>query len=192
MNDRNLIASALLAVAVCAGMVAFLSPQGTVAADPIPGVGTDGSIAVPKADFRKDWAYLGAFVVSGEDGVGDMHAVYTQPATVEAYRRTGAYPDGAVLVKELYKTKSDDLTTGRASWAAEPAGWFVMVKDTQNRFPNNPLWGDGWGWAFFNPDDPDRTVTTNYVEDCLGCHEPARATDLSYTMGYPTLTGPSR
>ena len=31
------------------------------------------------------------------------------------------------------------------------------------------------------------TVTTNYKTDCLGCHEPARATDLVYVQGYPML-----
>jgi hypothetical protein len=31
------------------------------------------------------------------------------------------------------------------------------------------------------------TVTTNYKTDCLGDHEPARATDLVYVQGYPML-----
>ena len=62
-----------------------------------------------------------------------------------------------------------------------------MVKDTKGRFPNNPLWGDGWGWSFFNADDRARTVSTDYRADCLGCHEPARSTDLVYDYAYPVL-----
>ena len=154
-----------------------------------PGVSADGAIQVPDVDYRKDWAFLGTYSVLGEDGngAGDLHTVYTQPETVAAYRETGTFPDGAVLIKELFKTETADLTTGRASWATERAGWFVMVKDSADSFPDNPLWGDGWGWAFFGADDPTTTTTTDYKAECLECHEPVRDTDLSYVQGYPVL-----
>ncbi|MGI9433456.1 MAG: cytochrome P460 family protein [Geminicoccaceae bacterium] len=175
---RLLLSAAALALAT----IAF-----TAKAQDAPGVGTDGSIQVPDLDYRKDWAFLGMFSVLGENGADDLHTVYTQPETVAAYRETGAFPDGAVLIKELFKTETDDLTTGRVSWASERAGWFVMVKDSADSFPDNPLWGDGWGWAYFEADNPMETVTTDYEADCLGCHEPVRDTDLTYVMGYPAL-----
>ncbi len=25
-----------------------------------------------------------------------------------------------------------------------------MVKDSKNSHPGNPLWGDGWGWSWFD------------------------------------------
>jgi hypothetical protein len=31
-------------------------------------------------------------------------------------------------------------------------GCFVMMRDDNNRHPNNKLWGDGWGWSWFNSD----------------------------------------
>ncbi|MFT6274075.1 MAG: hypothetical protein ACJAZ0_000163 [Halioglobus sp.] len=52
-----------------------------------------------------------------------------------------------------------------------------MIKDTQNRFSGNPLWGDGWGWALFKPDQPKLNVATDYKLDCLGCHIPAKQSD---------------
>src|SRR3546814_17942 len=118
--------------------------------------------------------------------------VYTQPKSVEAYRSTGHFPDGTVLVKELYEGASDDLTTGRVSWSGKAAGWFVMVKDDANRFSGNPLWGDGWGWSFFEAGAPDEPVTQDYQAECLACHEPARDTDLVYVRGYPVLAGKGR
>ncbi len=27
--------------------------------------------------------------------------------------------------------------------------WFVLIKDAKDRYPNNPLLGDGWGWALY-------------------------------------------
>ena len=65
--------------------------------------------------------------------------------------------------------------------------WFVMIKDTQGHFPDNSLWGDGWGWALFEPREPMKNIATNYRTDCLGCHIPAKATDWVYIEAYPTL-----
>jgi hypothetical protein len=63
-----------------------------------------------------------------------------------------------------------------------------MIKDTQNRFSGNPLWGDGWGWALFKPDQPKLNVATDYKVDCLGCHIPAKQSDWIYVEAYPILT----
>jgi cytochrome c len=79
------------------------------------------------------------------------------------------------------------MTTGDARWATKTIVWFVMIKDTKNRFPNNPLWANGWGWALFKADAPDKQVATSFKKDCLGCHIPAQSTDWVYVQGYPVL-----
>ena len=33
-----------------------------------------------------------------------MHAVYASPGAIDTYRKTGHFPDGAVLVKEVFAT----------------------------------------------------------------------------------------
>jgi Cytochrome P460 len=76
--------------------------------------------------------------------------VYALPGTIAAYRKDGHFPDGTVLVKEVFKTTTKDMTTGTVSSAGALAGWFVMVKDNVDRFPGNKLWGDGWGWSWFD------------------------------------------
>lgn len=72
-------------------------------------------------------------------------------------------------------------------WAGEPDVWFVMIKDSRNRFPENPNWGDGWGWALFKSAKPDKNVSSDYREDCISCHVPAKETDWVYIKGYPTI-----
>ena len=155
-----------------------------------PFVDAQGNIDLP-ADFRKNMVHLGSWFVPAGDASG-FHDVYSQASAVEAYRKTGKFPDGATLVKELRPSHSGTYTTGEnVSYAVgELKQWFVMIKDTQNRFPDNPLWGDGWGWALFKPDAPARNVATSYKTDCLGCHVPAKATDWVYVEAYPTLTKP--
>jgi hypothetical protein len=149
-----------------------------------------GKIRVPE-NYRTEWDFLGSWSIAADEkgggGAAEFHNVYTQPTTIEAFRKTGKFPDGAVLVKELLMTRTDRLTTGKASWGTDEKGWFVMIKDTKDRFPKNGLWGDGWGWALFNADDPLNTVTEDYTTDCLPCHVPVKDNDWIYTYGYPTL-----
>ena len=157
-----------------------------------------GAIRVPENYTR--WATLGTWAhakTKGEPGSKEYHVVYTQPETIDHYRKHGRYPDGAVLVKELIDTETIPMTTGEAvSHATTIKGWFVLVRDTRGRFKESPLWGDGWGWSLFNAGDPVKTVSTDYQADCLGCHVPARQMARPeaheddkwiYTFGYPVL-----
>ena len=150
-------------------------------------VDADGNISFPEG-FRTSMVHLGSwFAPAG--GASGFHDVYTQKTTVDAYRDTGTFPDGALLVKELRASEAGDYTTGAGVQhaTAELKQWFVMVKDSQNRFTENPLWGDGWGWALFKPDNPAANVATDYKADCMGCHIPAKDNDWIYTEAYPIL-----
>jgi hypothetical protein len=60
-------------------------------------------------------------------------------------------------------------------------------KDSKNRFTDNPLRGEGRGWALFKPDDRSKNVATDFQVDCLGCHVPAKDRDWVYTEAYPML-----
>ena len=145
------------------------------------------NIVVP--DNYRNWAFLGSWAIAHaeEKGSSGMHNVFTESKNIEYYKKNGSFPDGAVIVKELLKAQTRPMTTGIASSATEIEGWFVMVKDTQNRYPNNPLWGNGWGWAYFEADSPNKTVSTNFRVDCLGCHTPVQNTDWLFIDGYPVL-----
>ena len=151
-----------------------------------PYVNQDGDISLPD-DFRTTFAHLGSWFVPQGDASG-FHDVYAQPGSVKAYKTTGAFPDGTVIVKELRAHSSGNFTTGsNVSYANEQLKqWFVMVKDSQGRFEENPSWGDGWGWALFKPDDVSTNQSKDYKADCLGCHVPAKNTDWVYTQAYPT------
>ena len=148
----------------------------------------DGAIRVPDVDFRRDWTALGTWsVAGGDEGAAGLHVVYTQPEAVAAYRDSGVFPDGTILIKELFGAETAQMTTGTISRAAAVEGWFVMVKDAAGRYAENPLWGDGWGWALFDADNTTDTVTTDYETDCMACHIPAQQTDWVFVEGYPAL-----
>jgi hypothetical protein len=144
-----------------------------------------GNIRKP-GDYRERYQALGAYTVIDPNG-DQIHMTYASPGAAEYYRQTGKYADGTVLVKEVFGTDHARMTTGDAHWASGTKVWFVMIKDEKKRYPGNPLWGDGWGWALFKSDAPDKQVATDYKNDCLGCHVPAKATDWVYVQGYPVL-----
>lgn len=147
-----------------------------------------GNLHVPST-YRAAYEFLGTWAIAADKGVGSsaIHDVYASPGTIATYHKSGRFPDGAVLIKEVYETATAAMTTGTVSHARTLKGWFVMVKDSQNSHPDNMLWGDGWGWSWFDAGNPGKTTSTNYKTDCRSCHVPAQATDWVYTSGYPTL-----
>jgi hypothetical protein len=165
------------------------SATGTEAQNnPLDLVDDAGHIRKPE-NYRDRYQVIGAYTVLNPKGT-EMHYTYASPGAAEHYRKSGQFADGTVLVKEVLATSHAQLTTGDAHWATDPKVWFVMIKDAKGRFPGNPLWADGWGWALFESDAPDKQVATDYKKDCLGCHIPAKNTDRIYVQGYPALSTP--
>ena len=161
-------------------------PQGNSKNNELDLVDKAGNIRKP-ADYRDRYQALGTFFVRDPIGAEEMHYTYASPGTAEFYRKNGKFADGTVLVKEVLGTDHGQLTTGDAHWASAMKVWFVMIKDNKGRYPGNPLWGDGWGWALYKSDAPDKQIATDYKKDCMGCHIPAQKTDWVYVEGYPVL-----
>jgi hypothetical protein len=147
-----------------------------------------GNLHVPD-DYRTTYQTLGSWAVAADQSHGskELHVVYASAGTIDAYRKDGRFPDGAVLVKEVFEAATGPMTTGTVSHAGTMKGWFVMVKDSKGRYAGNRLWGDGWGWSWFDADNPSKTTSTDYKADCQSCHVPARGSDWIYVGGYPPL-----
>src|SRR3954471_11413565 len=127
-----------VAVSLVAGAVAALAQiSGAAPADPTANVvDPAGHLRVP-ADYRPLYQALGSWAIAADSGQGskEMHTVYASPGAIDAYRKTGHFPDGAVLVKEVFATSTNEMTTGTVSHADNLKGWFVMVKDSKETHP---------------------------------------------------------
>ncbi len=176
---------AIIAIAALASMqaTAISSASQTEAA-----VDAEGNLRVPR-DYQTTYQQLGSWAVAADEGRGakQLHVVLASPGSIEAYRKDGRFPDGTVLVKEVFEAATKEMTTGTVSHAEKLKGWFVMVKDSNGRYPGNALWGDGWGWSWFDAANPTKTTSTDYRLNCKSCHVPAQATDWVYVDGYPAL-----
>jgi hypothetical protein len=117
-------------------------------------VDTSGNLRVP-GDYRTAYQFLGSWAVSADQGTGskEIHVVYASPCAAAAYRKNGRFTDGSVLVKEVFETTTGAMTTGTVSHAQTLKGWFVLMKDSKNSHPGNKLWGNGWGWSWFDVAD---------------------------------------
>lgn len=149
-------------------------------------VDSNGNIQLPE-NYRKNWGHMGSWTVLDEDAPGHgFHDVYTQKGAITAFRETGKFPDGSVLVKDVRKVESGSQTTGHAQWAGEVKIRFVMIKDEKARFPDSKHWKEGWGWALYEGQNPVN-VSQGFKESCFACHAPAKETDWVFVDGYPTL-----
>ncbi len=155
----------------------------------------DGQLALPQ-DFR-NWSFIGAMVTpdglnGGKAGFPEFHNVYVERANLEAYRKTGAFPEGTVIVKELTKVRnpdhpdgSADEASGRGFFEGELNGLDVMVKDGK-RFAST----GGWGFFNFGHRAPPYAKTARALgtAECAGCHKAGAAkTDMVFVQFYPNL-----
>ncbi|MEZ4364007.1 MAG: cytochrome P460 family protein [Kofleriaceae bacterium] len=155
----------------------------------------DGALLRPTG-FR-GWAFLGAMVTpnglnAGKAGFPEFHNVYLEPDKLDAYHRTGKFPEGTIIVKELVLTRnptypdgSTDEASGRGFFEGEPNGLDVMVKDSRR-------YADTRGWGFFNFGHHARPYAASAkaapADACADCHDSGAAeTDQVWIQFYPNL-----
>ena len=131
-----MIIGSLVGVALLSALVVAGSSRPTRAEDPpapkaedfSPYVTKGGGISLP-ADYREKFVHLGTYAVATKPDkpVDEMHNVYTRPEDVQAYRRDGKFPDGAILVKDVTTVGSEKITTGQSTWTKDIKIWFVTI-----------------------------------------------------------------
>lgn len=176
-----------LGVGIMAAML--MAPVDPLAAgDFSPYVDESGNITRPKEFLQ--WEFIGfqQLELKNDKKRVEIHNVYTELETINAYRETGAFPDGAVFVKEMLKLPLDAPNDGNPDPNAERIGWFVMIKDTEGRFEGNKIWGKGWGWALYKVKKPEKNTTKSFRRECIGCHIPAKDTEYINIHSYAALS----
>jgi len=110
------MATALVAAEVQKHASAATSDQSTQTV-----VDAQGNLRVPE-DYRTAYQFLGAWAIAADQGKGSqqLHVVYVSPGTIAACRKDGHFLDGSVLVKEVFETATEPMTTGTVSQPQEP------------------------------------------------------------------------
>jgi Cytochrome P460 len=156
---------------------------------------SDGKMQLPTG--YRAWVFVGAPLTpnglnNGNANFPEYHHVYIEKENVDAYLKTGSFPEGTVIVKELTRvlnpTFPDGSRTepsGRGFFNGEYNGMDVTVKDTKKFAKTN-----GWGFFTFghHPLPYDKTAAEKSVSECAGCHIANVAkTDMTWVQFYPLL-----
>src|SRR6187397_1294926 len=99
-----------MATAVVAAEVQNYATAATSDHSPQAVVDAQGNLRVPE-DYRTAYQSLGAWAIAADQGVGskELHVVYASPGTIAAYRKGGSFPDGSVLLKEVFETTTGSM-----------------------------------------------------------------------------------
>lgn len=147
-------------------------------------------------DNFREWVFLGAPLTpnglnGGAAGFPEFHHVYIEPGAYAEFKKTGVFPEGTTIVKELvllhegqYEDGSRDEASGRGFFADRFAGIDMMVKDTK-RFADN----NGWGFFNFGHHEPPyaETAAAAPTDACAYCHTANATHDMVFTKFYPIL-----
>ena len=155
----------------------------------------DGTMQLPTG-FR-NWVFVGAPLTpnglnDGKAGFPEYHNVYVEQKNVDAYLKTGEFPEGTVFVKELTRVLNPTFPdgsrkepSGRGYFNGEYNGIDFTIQDS-NRFAKT----NGWGFFTFghHPLPYDKVAAEKPVTECAGCHiANVAATDMTWIQFYPLL-----
>jgi len=155
----------------------------------------DGTMQLPTG-FRK-WVFVGAPLTpnglnNGKAGFPEYHHVYVEQKNVDAYLKTGEFPEGTVIVKELtrvldptFPDSSRKEPSGRGYFNGEYNGIDLSIKDSKRFAKTN-----GWGFFTFghHPLPYDKVAAEKPVTECAGCHiANVSAADMTWIQFYPLL-----
>src|SRR5215475_11548878 len=195
---RFAFALVLVAVAVAFCGRSFPINSSRVAAEPQQSAAvfdSDGKLKLPTG-FRS-WVFVGAPLTpnalnNGKAGFPEYHHVYIEGKNVDAYQKTGSFPDGTMIVTELTRVLDPKFPDGSR---AEPSGrgFFngtyigidVTVKDSKRFAKTN-----GWGFFTFghHPLPYAESAAEAPASECASCHQTFVAkSDMTWIQFYPLL-----
>jgi len=138
----------------------------------------------------RQWVFVGAPVTpndmnNGKAAFPEFHHVYVDPASFATYKKTGKFPDGTVIVKELAGIGAKSSASGNGYFAGEFSGVAAAVKDSK-RFAKEP---GNWAYFSFMGDDGKAlpSAKAHATAACNACHQQNAAEDLVFTQHYPVL-----
>jgi len=149
----------------------------------------DGKMQRPTG--YREWVYVGAPITpndmnNGKANFPEFHSVYIDRNSWAHYKKTGEFPDGTVMVKEMAAVGSKTATSGNGYFMGEFAGLEATVKSAKH-FPKEP-----GNWAFFSFSTEDHKSLKKEsaalpTASCNACHAAAAADDFVFTQYYPVL-----
>jgi len=158
---------------------------------------SDGKLKLPDPQAFRRWVFVGAPLTpnglnNGKANFPEYHDVYIEQKNVDAYLKTGEFPEGTVIVKELtrvldpkFPDGSRSEPSGRGYFNGQYNGIDVTVKDSKRFAKTN-----NWGFFTFghHPLPYSQSAEEAPASECASCHQTFVAkTDMTWVQFYPLL-----
>lgn len=144
-----------------------------------------GELVLP--ENLENWVFLGSSLGMGYSNVdfnpetpGNFQIVSMEPAAFEAFKRTGAFPDGAMFALSFYGAKSGHSINEAGFTMDELRLTEIHLKDAE-RFPET-----GFNFYMFEP-GKTRAPALPLPNDCVTCHMKDAEHDSVFTQFYPVI-----
>ena len=161
----------------------------------LPEYTKEGDLILPK-NWRS-WVYVGSPLTpdglnDSKEGFPEYHNVYIEPGSYEIFKKTGEFPEGTIMFKELQRVlgpqdfPDGSLTqpSGRGYFPGAFNGADVTVKDSK-RYAQT---GSNWGYYNFNHHEPKApTAKLRPKSECSFCHLAGAKKDETWTQFYRLL-----
>jgi hypothetical protein len=149
----------------------------------------DGELVRPTG--YREWIYVGTPLTPNELNNGkasfpEFHNVYIDPKSWKSWKKTGQFPDGTILMKELLSVGTKAAVSGQGYFQGEFVGLEATIK-SKSLFPNEP-----GNWAYFSFSSKDHKTLSETAKAfptaaCNSCHANAAKDDFVFTQYYPVL-----
>ena len=86
----------------------------------LPEYTASGDLILPRNAIWREWVFVGAPLTpnalnGGKAGFPEYHNVYIEPGSYEIFKKTGEFPEGTIMFKELQLTLPGE-NSDRGSW----------------------------------------------------------------------------
>jgi len=145
----------------------------------------------PEPNAYRNWFYAGSSVVPDDKNSGKaifpgIHQVYVDPDSYRAQQEKGAWPDGTIVVMEVFHIEERETVGGFGYFTTGGFDILVQLKD-RRAFP-------GSGWAYYRFTDEQIKAGKGVAEPedarCGSCHKAAAEEDELFGQHYPSLRAP--
>ena len=144
----------------------------------------DGKLIPFTSDVYREWIFVGTPITPNDLNDGDaafpeFHNVYMNPSAWREWKKSGMYPEGTVMVKELTSVGAKKATSGNGYFEGEFTGLEMSVKDS-TRFPAE---SKGWGYFSFGHKYPlKKEALPNRFGSCAQCHAANAPTEMVFSQ----------
>ena len=141
----------------------------------------------------REWVYVGTPLTPNdlnppEAVFPEFHNVYIDPASWAHYKKTNAFREGTIIIKELVTVGSKAAVSGLGYFMGEFVGLEATIKSAEH-FPDEP---GNWAYFSYGHSYPlAQTAKAFPAPACNACHAASAAQDFVFTQYYPVLRAAS-